>query len=127
MSKITNNENMRRYVHMKLSNGGASSGSTSAMMIAGTWLEENDYQFTPNDGQPTFDDAVAAFKVGRNVVLHITDDYELNFQPAVANYYCPLLNYEDAGEGKFFTYRADGENKLWLAPSDEPDANTSSR
>lgn len=99
--------------------GGGSGGCDceGPLMIAGTWVEENHYQFTPDEGEPTIDDAVVAFKAGRTVVLHITADYELNDQPMVANYYSPLLVYEEAGAAPHFTYRADGEYMEWYVPS----------
>lgn len=67
MSKVTNNENMRRYVHMKLSNGGSGSGSGGSctclppMIVDGTVGEG---LFTPNDDMPSFTEAVEHMRGG---------------------------------------------------------------
>lgn len=72
MSKVTNNENMRRYVHMKLSNGGSGSGSGSdcqclpPMIVEGT---VNENMFTPDEDAPTFEEAYNHMAAGGLVYL----------------------------------------------------------
>lgn len=77
MSKVTNNENMRRYVHMKLSNGGSGSSSggectcLSPMIVRG--VAEDNRGIIPAEGSPTWSEAYAHMNAG-GLVYFISDD-----------------------------------------------------
>ena len=79
MSKVTNNENMRRYVHMKLSNGGSGSGSGGSctclppMFVEGTY---DNNEFIPGEGAPTWAEAYAHMLAGGLVYFLFTQNNE---------------------------------------------------
>lgn len=115
MSKVTNNENMRRYVHMKLSNGGSGSDSGSGCNCEGTLIIECSFEnnnLVPEQGEPTFADAVDAFKAGRRVMLY--------YETADESYYYPLLCYEKWEGRDAFTYLSDDEVCHWSNPGSNP-------
>lgn len=92
MSNVTNNENMRRYVHMSLSNKSSNSGSgdgsgssfPGVMIVTG---QVNDNEFSPNEGQPTIREAYDHFKAGGTLIFHqpfLTGDGELFYRAVAA-------------------------------------------
>lgn len=116
MSKVTNNENMRRYVHMKLSNGGSGSGSGGEctclppMMVEGDFDMNDSTKFVPNDGQATFDEAVVHFNSGGVVLLKcpLGGNTEL-FVCAVTVYYASSTNPEN----DYLEFMCEGDRCKW--------------
>lgn len=64
----------------------------------------------PVPGEPTFADAVDAFKAGRRIMLYCEVDDD--------SYYYPLLCYEKWEGRDAFTYLSDDEAYHWSNPED---------
>lgn len=94
------------------SNSGSSddSGSGVAPLVVEGEIDDNNGEFTPNSGQPTWDEAKAAFVSGRNVVIiAATSDGDEPIAEIVIAYNpyrdTPLLH--------------GGETLYWLKPIDD--------
>jgi hypothetical protein len=128
MSKVTNNENMRRYVHMALSkigNGGSGSGSGGScecpaplVIKGGIQNDGGDYSFIPDDNQPTFSEAVSAFNSGVQIIFDVNPNPGQTMPDGVYFRSTPLECVSDYEGYKCFMFFNGGSPVYWNDPGD---------